>query len=284
MPATVTAAPKLLILSTGAGSMTPEIENKLREEFQDYLIVEFDPKLDFEKLIAPKAKVVVAGGDGTIGFVVRKLADSDHPVGIIAIGTYNNFARSLGLPTNVQRAISVVKDGRPHPITLGRVNGVVFLEAAAIGLFGDTIAVGEAAKDRAFGELAKALPAVMAAKPFAYELKGDLEGSGHAMSLVFTNTPSIGARMPVGDTSPIDPYLELSIQAGRSRTDILGRVIGSGILGEQRLEPRDQVFRFRRLEVTTKPKTRVYADNHRAGHTPATVTAEVSSLKVILPS
>jgi len=53
--------------------MTPEIEAKLRKAFAGSLIVEFDPKMDLEKLVTPTAMVVVAGGDGTIGWVVREL-------------------------------------------------------------------------------------------------------------------------------------------------------------------------------------------------------------------
>src|ERR1700693_4705045 len=112
----------LLIMSSKAGSMTPEIEAKLRRAFAGSLIVEFDPKMDIEKLVVPTAMVMVAGGDGSIGWVVRRLADSKHPVGILSMGTFNNFAKSLHLPTTVDAAIRVVKTGKPHPITLGRLN------------------------------------------------------------------------------------------------------------------------------------------------------------------
>jgi hypothetical protein len=44
-----------------------------------------------------------------------------------------------------------------------------------------------------------------------------------------------------------------------------------------------QRFRFRKLDVSTRPRVRIYADNIRAGRTPASITAEVSALKVILP-
>ena len=83
------------------------------------------------------------------------LVDTKHPLGILSMGTFNNFAKSLHLPTTVDAAIRVIKTGKPHPITLGRLNGKIFLEAAAIGLFGETIAAGESAKDKAFGAFAE---------------------------------------------------------------------------------------------------------------------------------
>jgi diacylglycerol kinase (ATP) len=276
-------ASSLLILSSKAGSMTPEIEAKLRKAFDGSLVVEFDPKMDLEKLVGATATIVVAGGDGTIGWAVRQLADTRHPLGILSLGTFNNFAKSLHLPTTVDAAIRVIKTGKLHPITLGRLNGKIFLEACAIGLFGETIAAGESAKDRAFGAFAEDVKHIAEARPFTYELSGDIRGSGTAMSLVFTNTTSIGSQMPVSDKTPKDPYLELSVHAGGSRTDIVKRVLARAILSKHKEGGLGQVFRFGKLEVTTKPKVRIYADNVQLGRTPATITAELSALRVILP-
>lgn len=276
-------ATSLLILSPKAGSMTPEIEAKLRRAFDGSVAVEFDPKMELEKMVTPNAMVIVAGGDGTIGWVVRRLADTKHPVGILSLGTFNNFAKSLHLPTTVDAAIRVIKNGQARPITLGRLNGKIFLEAAAIGLFGETIAAGESAKDRAFGAFAEDLKRVMEARPFKYELTGDITGSGSCMSLVFTNTTSIGSQMPVSDKTPEEPYLELSVHAGRSRTDIVKRVLARAVLSKHKEEGLGQVFKFRKLEVVTKPKVRIYADNAQLGRTPATITAELSALHVMLP-
>jgi diacylglycerol kinase (ATP) len=276
-------ASSLLILSPKAGSMTPAIEAKLRKAFEGSLAVEFDPKMDVEKLITPTAMVIVAGGDGTIGWTVRKLAESRHPLGILSLGTFNNFAKSLHLPTTVDAAIRVIKTGKPHPITLGCLNGKIFLEAAAIGLFGETIAAGESAKDRAFGAFAEDVKHIAEARPFTYELTGDIRGSGTAMSLVFTNTTSIGSQMPVSDKTPVDPYLELSVHAGATRTDIVKRVLARVVLSKHKEGGLGQVFKFRKLVVTTKPNVRLYADNAQMGRTPATLTAELSALQVILP-
>ena len=108
-------ATSLLILSSKAGSMTPEIEAKLRKSFPHSLVVEFDPKLDIDSMVSPKATVIVAGGDGTIGWVVRRLADTNHPVGILSMGTFNNFAKSLGLPAKYNSASRVVQTWRTPP-------------------------------------------------------------------------------------------------------------------------------------------------------------------------
>jgi len=263
--------------------MTPAAEAKIRKAFQESLVVEFDPDMDIEKLVAPTAEVVVAGGDGSVGWVVRRLVDGKHPLGIISLGTFNNFARSLRLPTTVDAAIRVIKEGKPRPITLGRVNGQVFLEAAAIGLFGEAIGAGEAAKDRAFGDFAQAAQRVLEARPFKYDLTGDIRGYGTAMSLVFSNTSSIGSQLPVGDNTPEEPFLELSLHSGWGRGEIVKRAIARALPSKAGYQGIGQLFKFRRVDVKTTPSVRIYADNFEVSRTPATIRAELSALKVILP-
>lgn len=275
-------ASSVLIISSKAGSITPEVNLQLRSAFTDGIVLEFDPKDDFRRHITPDARVVVAGGDGTIGFISRALVDTKHTLGILSLGTYNNFAKALGMPAKLEEAIEVIRNGVPHKITIGRVNGKPFLEAAAIGMFGAAIELGEAAKDRTFGELGKKLSAVTGAKPFQYEISGDIQGHGTALSLVFANTPSIGAAMPVSDATPVDPYLELSVHAGESRTDILTRLFSGRIRGrgEGGLE---MGFRFNKITIDTKPKIDVFADNMKAGTTPVEIVAEVGALNILLP-
>jgi diacylglycerol kinase (ATP) len=274
---------RLLVISRKAGGMNEEVEAKLRRAFADYLIVDFDPSLALEGLISKRARIVVAGGDGSVELIVRKFAETRHPIGIIPLGTFNNLARALGLPVKLDRAIAVARTGRPRPITLGRVNDRVFVEACAIGLFGETIALGESAKDMEFGKLAVRLKDVLAARPFHYELSGDIEGNGSAMSLVFSNTATIGALLPVGAGGPLSPQLELSVHAGRTRTDIAARALKSALPFSDSEDPGAQVFKFKRLHLKTKPRVRVYADSLAVGRTPATISAEVSALRVFLP-
>ncbi len=100
------------------------------------------------------------------------------------------------------------------------------------------------------------------------------------MSLVFSNTASIGSQIRVADSTPKDRYLEFSVHVGRTRTDIVSRALKSAVHLD---DGADQVFRFKRLEITTRPRVRVYADNFQVGRTPATISAEVSALRVLLP-
>jgi diacylglycerol kinase family enzyme len=275
-------AAQLLVLSSRSGGLNSEIEARLRQEFSDHTVVRFGAVKRIRSLVTPNAKVVVAGGDGTIGAVVRRLADTRCRIGVIPLGTFNNFAMSLHVPAALDKAIKVAQGGRARSVTLGRVNGVIFLEACALGLFGETIRLGESAKDRRLRGIAAKIRRVLTARPFQYELSKDLVGSGTAMSLVFSNTYSTGTQLPVGDSTPADRDLEFSVHAGSTHLDIAGRALASALLAKHREEGAGQVFRFRKLRVVTKPRVRAYADHVPAGYTPLTVSAELSRLKFIV--
>jgi diacylglycerol kinase family enzyme len=275
-------ATRLFVLSRNAGSVNPQVEAKLRKAFTDHLVVDFDPKQDLAELVTARARVVVGGGDGTVEFVIRKFADMHHPIGVIPLGTFNNLARALRIPTDLDGAIKVAREGRARSITLGRVNEHIFVEACALGLFGDTIALGDEAKDLEFGKLAAKLKEVIVARRFRYELDGDIDGGGSAMSLVFSNTATIGMQLPIGDGTPTDPRLEFSVHAGRTRADIIGRAVRSALPKQLDIAP-EQVFRFSALEVTTRPRVRVYADNRYVSRTPAKIEAVRSGLRMLMP-
>jgi hypothetical protein len=72
------------------------------------------------------------------------------------------------------------------------------------------------------------------------------------------------------------------VHAGASRTDIVKRVLARAVLSKHKEGGLGQVFKFRKLKVTAKPNVRIYADNAHLGRTPATITAELSALQVIL--
>jgi diacylglycerol kinase family enzyme len=247
--------------------MTPDVVARLREAFPDHALAELDPDRDVAAQAGDAAQVVVAGGDGTVGLVLRALAGGDRRIGLLPLGTFNNFATSLGIEGGLDRAIEIVKTGRPRPVTLGRVDGRPFLELAAVGAFGELIALGEAAKELAFGELGRVLGELREARQFRYRLDGDVRRAGRALSLVAANTPTTGARLPVADHTPDDPDLELAY-------GVSARLF--------RRPPRN--VRFRRLTVATDPPVPVYADSTEVGLTPVAIDAWPGAVTVIEPA
>jgi diacylglycerol kinase (ATP) len=87
-------------------------------------------------------RIVVAGGDGTLNEVLNGLAGVDGALarislGIVPLGTGNDFATALGVPDEPEAAADAVLRGTIAPIDVGRVNGRHFLNVSAGGFIAD---------------------------------------------------------------------------------------------------------------------------------------------------
>lgn len=79
--------------------------------------------------------VVVAGGDGSLGTAARALADTDAALGVLPLGTFNHFARDLGIPDDLAEAAEAVVDGDTLTIDLAEVNGHAFVNNSSVGVY-----------------------------------------------------------------------------------------------------------------------------------------------------
>ncbi|WP_425101221.1 diacylglycerol/lipid kinase family protein [Tropicibacter sp. S64] len=79
--------------------------------------------------------VVAAGGDGTAMAVAGAALGRDCAFGALPLGTFNYFARGLGLPETPDDAAEALLDAAPHDIRVGTVNGRVFLNNACLGIY-----------------------------------------------------------------------------------------------------------------------------------------------------
>lgn len=83
--------------------------------------------------------ILLAGGDGTVDSVVNamKKKNIDLPIGILPVGTANDFAKFLGIPSDVPAATEQILDSQPKDVDLGKVNDKYFVNVLSTGLFTD---------------------------------------------------------------------------------------------------------------------------------------------------
>lgn len=79
--------------------------------------------------------VIASGGDGTIMAVADALRGSDVRMGLMPSGTFNFFARGFGIPPAPDEAAAIIAGGRTQRLSLGTVNGRVFLNNMSIGVY-----------------------------------------------------------------------------------------------------------------------------------------------------
>jgi len=80
------------------------------------------------------AVVIAAGGDGTVRLVAQELAGTGVPLGVIPLGTANDFARANGIPDDVAGALDRIVRRNTRAIDLLEVNGRPFVTAGGIGI------------------------------------------------------------------------------------------------------------------------------------------------------
>ncbi len=83
--------------------------------------------------------LVVGGGDGTISGAAAALAGTECTLGVLPLGTFNHFAKDLGIPIDLPGAAAVIAAGHRRRIDLAEANGRIFVNHAAIGLYVETI-------------------------------------------------------------------------------------------------------------------------------------------------
>lgn len=80
-------------------------------------------------------RVVIGGGDGTLGCAAAVLANSPTALAILPLGTRNHLARQLGLPLDLASAVEVAVDGQRRRIDLGVAGERVFVNNASFGIY-----------------------------------------------------------------------------------------------------------------------------------------------------
>ena len=79
--------------------------------------------------------IVAAGGDGTIDAIAAALAGTGKILGVLPLGTFNLFAKRLGIPLELEAAVQTLASGRVTEINVGEVNGRLFLSRSSVGLY-----------------------------------------------------------------------------------------------------------------------------------------------------
>ena len=222
---------------------------------------------------------VVCGGDGTISAVARILAGTNATLGIIPIGTQNNTALSLGIPSDIPSAIAILRAGQRIKVDVGMAScggiNTPFLEVCSVGLISSLF---PSADDIQHGNLARVgdFLATLASSPPAeihlfMDNKKEMQSLGHVV--LVSNMPYVGLHYQVGAAAAFnDGLLDVLFFADLSKLDLLAYVFQG--VGEGKPEdPRIQHYHVRKVDITTSPAMQVMADGSPLGE--GTVRIEV---------
>lgn len=233
--------------------------------------------------------VIVGGGDGSLSSAVDELVDRDCVFALLPLGTANSFARSLGIPLDLDGAIQAIATGRRRRVDLGVIDGDYYANGAAIGL---SPLIGATVPNRLkrwlgrAGYLLWAIWWVYRFKPFKLVIETD-SGERHEMEALevrIANGPYHGG-VEVVDSAKVDSgEIVIQVITGRAKHRLIRNWLA--VLMKDRRSKRETVrdFHSRKLRLITDPPLPISIDGEVLGRTPATVEVAECAIEVVVPA
>ncbi|MFF8276336.1 diacylglycerol kinase [Streptomyces lateritius] len=245
-----------------------------------------------EAVAAGTGALVAVGGDGMVSLALRAVAGTPTPLGVVAVGTGNDFARSLRLPVRDpaaagRLAADLLKGGGGRDIDLGRVGDRWFGTVLASGFDSRVndrgnrmrLPVGRFKYDLAMiAELASFRPV-----PYRLTLDDRTERQVEATLVAVGNGTSYGGGMRICAGARMDDGLfDVTVVGDCSRTTLI-KVFPQVYRGTHLDHPEVTVHRVRTLTLDA-PGVTGYADGEPLGPLPLTATCVPGALRVLAPA
>jgi YegS/Rv2252/BmrU family lipid kinase len=239
-----------------------------------------------KKAIKTAPMVIVGGGDGSLSANVDYFLGSKTVFAFLPLGTANSFARTLGIPLDLDGAIETIARGEVRDIDLGCIDGDYFLNNAAIGLapmVAETVPHG---LKRSFGRLGYLLWAGWSAASFkAFRLRVD---DGHKVHRLWATEVRIAngrfhGGMELIESADLESG-EIVVQAvqGRSLFGLARSYLASAFKPARRQETVREI-RGKALKIDTRPHLRVSIDGEVGPETPIEVTIAPGAVRIVAP-
>lgn len=232
--------------------------------------------------------VVAVGGDGTVSEVANSLVESNAALGVVALGTGNDLARSLGLPLrNVRKSLDVIQGYRTRRVDLGRVGKRYFVSLLGLG-FPAQVAARANRMRFLTGTSAFLLSVCRQIRQMqAVSVRLNIDGlilESRCTSVLIQNTPYTGGGLRIAPAARVDDgELDVVVVDDIGRLDLLWnlpRVHRGRHLGHRHF----RTFRCRSVEIQSNEALEGTLDGDAFGSTPVKAEVCPGALTMIVPA
>ncbi len=155
--------------------------------------------------------VVAVGGDGTVNMTAQGLVGTETILGVIPTGSGNGFARNVGIPLRLEKALELLKEPDIATIDVGSVDDRIFLVTCGIGWEAVIASVFEGSKVRGiFPYATAAISTFLQYEPQQVEISAEPGGwrySGRPMMLSVANMKELGVNVTISPEARTDDGL-----------------------------------------------------------------------------
>lgn len=230
-------------------------------------------------------EIVIVGGDGTISEVVNGVVGHPVTIGIVPVGTGNDFARSLHLPLrNPEGAWNVIESGTVRRLDVGECDQKYFISSFGIGFPVQAVeAMRRMRLLRGSGAfLVGVLRALLELKAVSarIEIDGTTMEKDCAMVLV-QNTPFLGGGLRIAPKALLDDsLLDVVVVEALERLNVLVN-LPKVYRGLHENHPKFSAFRAKKVVISSRTRLRTMHDGEVGGSTPAQIRVHPGALQVI---
>ena len=232
------------------------------------------------------ARIVAAGGDGTVNQVANGVADSNAALGLLPMGTVNVFAMELGLPLhNLELCWEIIKGANMRLVDLPIANGKYFVQLGGVGLDAQVVKETSLAFKRSFGPLSYLISAaqIAARKPPKLLIESENASVEEGSFVLIGNGRLYGGPFPFFKHAIIDDGLFDVVVFKRLGYLEIIKYLQDVVFSSDIHVPEIEYFQTRRLRITSEQDVPVELDGELAGNCPVEFQLRERTLRVLTP-
>lgn len=232
--------------------------------------------------------IIAAGGDGTLYEVINGMAERENrpPLGLLPLGTTNDFARAMAIPKNLEAACDIIIQGYSRVIDLGKANQRYFINIAGGGSLTELTYEVPSRLKTMLGQLAyymKGLEKLPRLRPVEIVLKSDdRELHEEVMVFLISNTNSVAGFEKLCPDAAIDDGLMDVILVKKCNLVEMIRVVTLALRGEHLNDPHIIHFQSKHIQITSPDYTQLNLDGEFGGTLPGTFSVLPSHLQILV--
>ena len=233
------------------------------------------------------ARIVAAGGDGTVSQVANGLAGSNAILGVLPMGSVNVFAMELGLPLhNLQRCWDIIEDTNLRLVDMPSANEKYFVQLAGVGLDAQVVKETSLAFKRSFGPLSYLISAaqIAARQPPKLFIESEHTSLEEGSFVLVGNGRLYGGPFPFFKQAVIDDGLFDVVVFKRLGYLEIIRYLQDVVFSADIKVPEIEYFQTRQLRITSEQDVPVELDGELAGNCPVDFRIRKRALRVLAPT
>ncbi|KIL52609.1 diacylglycerol kinase [Jeotgalibacillus alimentarius] len=234
--------------------------------------------------------VVSMGGDGTLNETITGLAGQDYQpsLGIVPLGTVNDFARALNISMNPEEAIQQLRTAETKRVDIGRINDKYFMNIIALGGIAEAtfgVSVEQKTKLGPLAYMIEGFKTIREKEPFEADITYDgVKWEGSALLFLMALTNSVGGFEKLAPDAEVnDGHLHCFVIKDVPLFKLIS-IMTALLKGELEEDENVEYFKAKEVHVNSDADLISNVDGDEGAHVPLTVEVLSRHIPILCPA